>query len=131
MEKIITPEQFISMIESYYGKYKSDSSREFVLNYIINEIKPERLFDLFRYVSYVHRLRDGAPGISDIEYSNKLAIENNRGYNAKKTMESESTFKPPEPISDREYFDMMDRLSEEGTDLFKIITSKNIDEKQP
>ena len=77
--------QFMEEIQTYYGTYPEGSKvGNYVLGYLERDIDESKLDRLFRFVTYHHAVRFGAPGISDIEKSINEALYKKKGEDVHK-----------------------------------------------
>jgi hypothetical protein len=84
----------MSRLQDYYGPYPSrqDASGNavpskvpsYVLAYLKRDIDPEKLDQLFRFITYYHPARFGPPGISDIEKAINQARYDGKGSDVHK-----------------------------------------------
>jgi len=67
-------------IQKYYGGYKENSAvPQYVFSYLQRDINESKLDRLFRFVTYHHSHRFGAPGIAEIEKSISEALYRKKG----------------------------------------------------
>jgi len=79
----------MSRLQDYYGPYPNRQDQNgnivaskvpsYVLAYLKRDINPDKLEQLFRYVTYYHPARFGPPGISDIEKAINQARYDGKG----------------------------------------------------
>lgn len=71
---------FMHELQNYYGLYPEGSQvPNYVLGYLQRDIDETKLDRLFRFVTYSHPHRFGAPGIAEIEKSISDAIYKKKG----------------------------------------------------
>jgi len=67
-------------LQTYYGLYPDESQvPNYVLGYLQRDIDETKLDRLFRFVTYYHPHRFGAPGIAEIEKSISDALYRKKG----------------------------------------------------
>ena len=82
--------EFMDRIQDYYGGYKEGSKvGGYVVSYLKRDIDELKLDRLFRFVTYHHPHRFGAPGIAEIEKSISEALYKKKGEDV-----HSSNFKP-------------------------------------
>ena len=73
-------DDFMKEIQLYYGLYPEKSAvPSYVLGYLQRDIDELKLDRLFRFVTYHHPHRFGAPGIAEIEKSISEALYKHKG----------------------------------------------------
>ena len=76
----MTYDIFMEEIQKYYGIYPEGSKiPQYVLGYLQRDIDETKLDRLFRFVTYHHPHRFGAPGIAEIEKSISEALYKKKG----------------------------------------------------
>ncbi len=96
--------QFMEEIQTYYGPYLGTSKvGNYVLGYLQRDIDETKLDRLFRFVTYHHPFRFGAPGIAEIEKSISEALYKKKGADVHKisfytTQERERPNTPEEDV---------------------------------
>ena len=96
---------FMHEIQTYYGLYGEGSKvPNYVLGYLRRDIDEGKLERLFRYVTYNHAVRFGAPGISDIEKAINEALYKKKGEDVHKLgfYTTEEKERPNTPEEDEE-----------------------------
>lgn len=72
-------------VQYYYGGYPENSKvGDYVMKYLQRDIDERKLDRLFRFVTYNHAVRFGAPGISDIEKAINEALYKKKGEDVHK-----------------------------------------------
>ncbi len=72
-------DEVFKKIESYYGEYKNQELKAFVVAYIIKDHKAEKYDEVLKSILYFHQANFGAPCIATIEDCVKKArIEKNQ-----------------------------------------------------
>ena len=81
----MTYTEFMEELQKYYGLYPQDSYiPKYLLGYLQRDIDENKLDRLFRFVTYHHPHRFGAPGIAEIEKSISEALYKKRGEDVHK-----------------------------------------------
>ncbi len=96
--------QFMEEIQIYYDIYpKGSKVGNYVQGYLERDIDETKLDRLFRFVTYHHPFRFGAPGIAEIEKSISEALYKKKGEDVHKvsfytTQEKERPNTPEEDV---------------------------------
>lgn len=78
--------QFMEELQKYYGLYPENSKiPQYVKGYLQRDIDETKLDRLFRFVTYHHSHRFGAPGIAEIEKSISEALYKKKGEDVHST----------------------------------------------
>ena len=81
----MTYTQFMDELQKYYGLYPENSYiPKYVVGFLQRDIDESKLDRLFRFVTYHHPYRFGAPGIAEIEKSISDALYKKRGEDVHK-----------------------------------------------
>ncbi len=111
----MTYNQFMEEIQTYYRIYPKDSKvGNYVQGYLARDIDEAKLDRLFRFVTYHHPHRFGAPGIAEIEKSISEALYKKKGEDVHKisfytTQEKE---RPNTPEEDEEIGAFLQQLKD-------------------
>ena len=121
----MTYDIFMEEIQKYYGIYPEGSKiPQYVLGYLQRDIDELKLDRLFRFVTYHHPHRFGAPGIAEIEKSISEALYKKKGedvhaINDYTTMEEIEILTPEEMKEGEELLKAAGGLSGMMKDLTK------------
>ena len=117
----MTYKTFMEKIQEYYGGYPENSIvQRYVMGYLKRDIDEKKLSRLFRFLTYNHAVRFGAPSISDIEKSIYEALRNKKGEDPHKTIDN-NTMEDLTPVTEKEYEEGNKLLEDAGglTAIFK------------
>jgi hypothetical protein len=75
MSEKMDRDTFIHLIENYYGQYTRPAVREMVSE-SLKEFDQDRLPDLYRAILRYQPIKNGKPGVAEIENAYRLALKN-------------------------------------------------------
>lgn len=106
--------EFMNRIQDYYGGYQEGSKvGGYIVSYLKRDIDETKLDRLFRFVTYHHPHRFGAPGIAELEKSISEALYKKRGEDVHKVSHS-TTMENADPLTDEEMQEGAELLEASG-----------------
>lgn len=112
-------DEFMIAIEKVYGNYENPTLKAVVKKYLIEDIAPDKLAQLYRTVLYGHKANFGAPCIATIEeciYNARQRKNKFEPYRIKQANScKENILDEKKAIPDEEFIECGNVL----TDLFK------------
>ena len=107
--------QFMEEIQTYYGTYPKDSKvGNYVQGYLERDIDETKLDRLFRFITYNHPHRFGAPGVAEIEKSISEALYKKKGEDVHKiSFYIQEKERPNTPEEDVQLGALLQQLNDE------------------